>query len=490
MNATAPGDAAAASDDPAAADPAPDEAFDHPPPPNLRTGPERRWLGLALLFSGLIHALLLSLVFGGQAGGLPGLGLPWQERRIEVPDLRIVLLPPPAGAVLPVATPSTEPVQSEPADAPPLANGLALPTALPPVPTPGWTPATDLPAFEPRAEPEPAPGLGTPSVAALVKPPLSADPPTEPAPPPNAEPTVTPLTRPGEFSWVMPAAPVVSKPAVMPAPSASSPETTVQPPRTADDAAQLRIAQEARERAAELAERERALLAAQVAAAEAARQAAIRQDAARADATRLEAERLESARQAAALQEVSRQAVARQEAAQQEAGRVEAVRIEAAQAAAAKREALLRAIGQQLNEEADRRDAASAGAHLAPPLAPSSSSARRGRLFGRTDPNADLILYAEAWSRKIQLNMAFDLVRDLAKQPHADPLVTVALRSDGSVESVSFVRASGVAALDDAIRRMVHSQAPYPAFPPGLAREFDVIEVRRTWYFDMAIRLY
>jgi hypothetical protein len=28
----------------------------------------------------------------------------------------------------------------------------------------------------------------------------------------------------------------------------------------------------------------------------------------------------------------------------------------------------------------------------------SSSTARRGRLFGRTDPNTELILYAEAWS--------------------------------------------------------------------------------------------
>jgi len=25
---------------------------------------------------------------------------------------------------------------------------------------------------------------------------------------------------------------------------------------------------------------------------------------------------------------------------------------------------------------------------------------------------------------------------------------------------------------------------------PGLASEFDVIEIRRTWHFDMAIRLY
>ena len=86
--------------------------------------------------------------------------------------------------------------------------------------------------------------------------------------------------------------------------------------------------------------------------------------------------------------------------------------------------------------------------------------------------------------------MTFDMVREAAKQPHADPIVWVAIRSDGSVESVTFVLSSGVAALDEAIRRVVDSQKPYQAFPPGLAREYDVIEIRRTWYFDVAIRLY
>ena len=66
----------------------------------------------------------------------------------------------------------------------------------------------------------------------------------------------------------------------------------------------------------------------------------------------------------------------------------------------------------------------------------------------------------------------------------------MAIRSDGSVESVTIVQSSGVAALDEAIRRAVDSQKPYQAFPPGLASEYDVIEIRRTWYFDTAIRLY
>jgi TonB family protein len=69
-------------------------------------------------------------------------------------------------------------------------------------------------------------------------------------------------------------------------------------------------------------------------------------------------------------------------------------------------------------------------------------------------------------------------------------MVTVAIRSDGSVESVTFVRSSGVPAIDDAIRRIVHNQAPNLPFQPALARDFDVIEIRRTWQFDSAIRLY
>ena len=120
----------------------------------------------------------------------------------------------------------------------------------------------------------------------------------------------------------------------------------------------------------------------------------------------------------------------------------------------------------------------------------SVGSARRGRIFGRTDANAELVAYAEAWGRKIQQNMAFDKIRDVARLPHNDPMVTVAVRSDGSVESVTFVRSSGVPAMDEAVRSIVQSLANYQAFPPALERDYDVIEIRRTWHFDMSIRLY
>ena len=442
-------------------------------------------LTLALLLSLLIHTLLLSLTFGGQGLWFPGFGFPWQERRIEAPDLRVVVVP---AQVTPVAEPSQQAwveqsVTSGPAPTPSVSRA----------PTPRRTAAA--------MTPESKPGTNAATDAASAQMPLRADRPGDATPPPIPAPAVIAVTRTDESAWVVPAIPTPPTPGIAAAPSASGLEAATPSLRDAGDEAQMRIDQEARQDAARQAavrtenatlEAERQEAARQAAVLqEAARQVAVRQeaallDAARVEAARVDAARVEAARVEAARVEAARQATDLQEAARQQAALLEAARVDAAQEAAARREAALRAIGRQLDEEAARRDAATAAARLPP----SSSSARRYRLFGRTDPNAELILYVEAWSRKIQLNMTFDMVREAAKKPHTDPVVTVAVRSDGSVESVTFVQSSGVAALDDAIRRVVHSQTPYQVFPPALVREFDVIEIRRTWYFDVAIRLY
>lgn len=219
---------------------------------------------------------------------------------------------------------------------------------------------------------------------------------------------------------------------------------------------------------------------------EAARQEATRQEAARQEAARQDAARQEAARQEAARQEAARQEAARQDAARQEAARQEAARQEAARQEAA-REERLRQIGKQLDlERAQRENAVDRQANSPLPMA---SSLRRRWLFGRADPDRDLVLYADAMSRKIELNMTIDMVREVLKQPHTQPTVTVAVRADGSVEKVTFDVSSGVPALDDAIRKVIASQAPYGAFPPSLAHRYDVIEIRRTWVFDYAIRL-
>lgn len=102
----------------------------------------------------------------------------------------------------------------------------------------------------------------------------------------------------------------------------------------------------------------------------------------------------------------------------------------------------------------------------------------------------ELAAYGEAWARKIENNLDPEQLRELTRQPAGDAVVTVAVRSNGSVEAVTVVRSSGVPAVDEAITRIVRSLENYPAFPPALLRDYDVVEIRRTWHVDTAVRLY
>jgi TonB family protein len=438
-------------------------------------------LVLALLFSLLAHTLLLSLTFGGREFGLPGFAFPWRERRIAAPDLRVVLVP----ARVAPAEPAVE------------------------------SAVASVPADERMAEA--LPGRSAVAPAAPANAPVRVDGPGPAVPsPPFPQSAVVDVERSDLPAPVVPEAPPAPTSMIALAQSTSSPETVTSATREAGEAALEAARQAAARLEAARLEAERQEAARQEAAQrEAERQEAARQAAARAEAARLEVERQDAARQAAARVETERQEATRQEAARVEAARQEAARVEAARreterqqaarlAAArqeaarvlaeqeedARREARRRALGRQLDEEAARREAAAIAARPSSALPLSLSTARRARLWGRSDPNAELIRYAEAWARKIQFNTTVDTVREVAMRPHTNPMVTVAIRSDGSVESVTFVLSSGVPEVDEAIRRIVQSHAHYPAFPPGLASEFDVVEIRRTWNFDAAVRLY
>ena len=50
------------------------------------------------------------------------------------------------------------------------------------------------------------------------------------------------------------------------------------------------------------------------------------------------------------------------------------------------------------------------------------------------------------------------------------PIVSVAVRSDGSIDEVTILRSSGRADTDDTVRRIVHLDARHAAFRPALRR--------------------
>jgi len=113
----------------------------------------------------------------------------------------------------------------------------------------------------------------------------------------------------------------------------------------------------------------------------------------------------------------------------------------------------------------------------------------RRRVVDTLEHEVRLRLYVDSFRQKIERNAA-QIRMQLAGGPgRADPLVSVALRSDGSIDEVTIVRSSGSLDTDEAVRRIVRLNARYAAFPPQVAARFDVIEIRRIWRFSETLKL-
>jgi TonB family protein len=103
--------------------------------------------------------------------------------------------------------------------------------------------------------------------------------------------------------------------------------------------------------------------------------------------------------------------------------------------------------------------------------------------------DAPLRLYVDSVRQKLERNAVLGGARLSLRDVRIDPLVSVSLRSDGSIDEITIVRSSGRADMDDAVRRFVRLNARYAAFPPNVAANFDVIEIRRVWRFAEGLKL-
>jgi hypothetical protein len=100
-----------------------------------------------------------------------------------------------------------------------------------------------------------------------------------------------------------------------------------------------------------------------------------------------------------------------------------------------------------------------------------------------------LRMYIDSVRQKIERNAVLSEAQLSADVVRTDPIVSVAIRSDGSVEDVIILRSSGRADIDEFVRRIVRLNARYSAFPPNVAANYDVIELRRVWRFAGILRL-
>jgi periplasmic protein TonB len=97
--------------------------------------------------------------------------------------------------------------------------------------------------------------------------------------------------------------------------------------------------------------------------------------------------------------------------------------------------------------------------------------------------------YVEDWRQKIERIGNLNYPESARGRLYGNLLLSVVIRSDGSLHNVEITRSSGHKELDAAALRIVKLAAPYAAFPESIRRDTDVIEISRTWSFTNADRL-
>lgn len=98
--------------------------------------------------------------------------------------------------------------------------------------------------------------------------------------------------------------------------------------------------------------------------------------------------------------------------------------------------------------------------------------------------------YMDAWRSKVERIGNLNYPEEAKKRNLTGSLLLdVAIRSDGSLDSINIVRSSRIQALDDAAIRIVKLAAPYAPFPENISKDFDILHISRTWKFLHGDRL-
>ena len=114
----------------------------------------------------------------------------------------------------------------------------------------------------------------------------------------------------------------------------------------------------------------------------------------------------------------------------------------------------------------------------------------RRKFIGARTQEYRFAQYIEDWRIKVErignLNYPDEARR---RQIYGKLQLSVAIRADGSVESVEVSRSSGHRILDAAAMRIVRLTAPFSPLPPDIRKDTDILVITRTWTFTSSDKL-
>jgi protein TonB len=117
------------------------------------------------------------------------------------------------------------------------------------------------------------------------------------------------------------------------------------------------------------------------------------------------------------------------------------------------------------------------------------SKLKRREYISANTKEYEYATYMAAWVAKVERVGNLNYPSELRQRKVAgDLLMTVGVNLDGSVESISVRRSSGLPELDQAAMRIVRLAAPYSPLPAEMAEKIDVLHITRTWRFSAGNR--
>ena len=131
------------------------------------------------------------------------------------------------------------------------------------------------------------------------------------------------------------------------------------------------------------------------------------------------------------------------------------------------------------------QEIASLEARIALEQQQSAKGPRVKRLSSVSTKSAAEAAYLNMWRQKVErignANYPAGVVGSLR--------MLVVIREDGTLKEVRLLDSSGHKALDEAALRIVRLAAPYPDFSVEMRKDYDVLEIIRTWQFSQGGRL-
>ena len=97
--------------------------------------------------------------------------------------------------------------------------------------------------------------------------------------------------------------------------------------------------------------------------------------------------------------------------------------------------------------------------------------------------------YVDDWRIKVERVGNANYPADARGRVYGSLRMTVAIKSDGSVDAVEIDRPSGYQILDRAAERIVKLAGPYSPFPADIKRDTDILVITRTFIFAPGDRL-